>query len=1267
MAYQGYIDERHLDYWVRISPEAERIVPELIARLVGVSDLNPIEKRFPCDVGQPGPDGNLNSETGFDPYFPKGKSLWEIGTGGAASKKATSDYNDLTRDTPEDERRESTFIFVTPLSGRKDWPHTWKGKANWLSVRRRKNEWKDVRVIDGTILIEWLHQFPAVEKWLANKMGIPVQDIETVEERWEELRTIGDPPPLIPQVFLANRDSACQKLKELLSGVITQLRLETRYPRQAADFVAAYVAAMEAGTRIDTLGRCLIISSIEAWNAVSTLSREHVLIANFDIDSDDSTGVRLIQKACRTGGHLVIYEVRPGGPQYPNQVSIPNPKIHQLQEALEEATYKPERARMVAYKSDGNLGSLLKNLQNLSLLPEWSQGTDASELTIAEFLGLWNDRSKADNSVAEKLSGKPYGEWIAKIREIAFRPGTPLMHREGAWKVVSRYEGWYALGSRVYDEFLDTFRSIAVDVLKERDPQFELPVNERYRASVTGKVLSHSRLLRKGIAETLALLGSHPEALKSCSLGKAEITARLAVREILNGADWLLWASLNRELPLLAEAAPNEFLEAVEAALDSEISPFEGVFAQEGDGITGGNYTTGLLWALETLAWDSNYLTRVLIILGDLAQKDPGGKWANRPANSLTTILLPWYPQTCAPVPKRQAAVDNLLMEVPDVAWKLLLTLMPSMHQVSSGSYKPCWREIIPDDWSGKVTNGEYWEQINAYTELAISAAKQDSKKLIEIVSRLDDILPVAQKKLLDFLCSDTIALLPQEQRLPIWTALVALVARHRKFEKAEWAMKPEVVNEIAEVADRIAPDAPFFRYQRMFSERDYDLLEDEGADYSQQIRKLEILRQNLIEEIFSNGGIQVVLNFAKTVESSWRVGIAFGAVAPNGVETEIYPDLLESESKALSQFAGGFTWGRFRKIGWQWVDSSEISRWKPSEIAQFLCYLPFSIGTWERAAKLLGVNEPLYWAKTNANPYEAEQGIEIAIDKLLDYSRPHEAARCLESLLLVDKSIDTLQAVRVLKALLIQSPESARKIDSYSITKIIKALQEDVKTNSEDLFQIEWAYLPLLEHSDAEPITLEQRLIDNPGFFCEVIRVAFKSKKEVAEDITEERQKVASNAYRLLRTWNKPPGTQKDGSFNEDALNSWLISVKKACEESGHLEIAMTMVGHVLIHTPPDPDGLWIHHAAAAALNAKDANDMRDGFRTELFNSRGVHSWTAGKEERQLAQKYRSWAEAAETRGYVRLASTLHNLAESYVRDAERESVRDPYDEWSH
>ena len=239
--------------------------------------------------------------------------------------------------------------------------------------------------------------------------------------------------------------------------------------------------------------------------------------------------------------------------------------------------------------------------------------------------------------------------------------------------------------------------------------------------------------------------------------------------------------------------------------------------------------------------------------------------------------------------------------------------------------------------------------------------------------------------------------------------------------------------------------------------------------------------------------------------------------------------------------------------------------------------------------------------------------------------------------------------------------------MDEYDITRLIKALQNDPATNPDDLLQIEWAYLPLLDHRQgAYPKLLEEQLAGDPPFFCEVIRAVFRSKtdKPPAEGSTERQKKMARHAYQLLHRWTIPPGTQKDGSFDGEVFDTWLGCVKAECAASGHLKIAMTMVGHVLIHTPKDPSGLWIHRSVAVALNAKDAKDMRDGFTMALFNSRGVHGFTAGREEQQLAENYKKQADEVETHGYHRLANSLRELSSGYERDADREATRDPFED---
>ena len=175
-----------------------------------------------------------------------------------------------------------------------------------------------------------------------------------------------------------------------------------------------------------------------------------------------------------------------------------------------------------------------------------------------------------------------------------------------------------------------------------------------------------------------------------------------------------------------------------------------------------------------------------------------------------------------------------------------------------------------------------------------------------------------------------------------------------------------------------------------------------------------------------------------------------------------------------------------------------------------------------------------------------------------------------------------------------------------------------------------------------------------------------FRSKKEdgQAKEQTEQQKNIASNAYRLLHNWRTPPGSQKDGTYNGEAMIVWLENVKEICRESGHLDVGLSMVGQVFIHVPSDPDGFWIHHSAAKVLNAKENKKIRDGYLTARINSRGAYFLYSRRRRKKACGKYRERAEDAEAHGYYRIASTMRELSAIYERDAEREASRDLYDE---
>lgn len=897
---------------------------------------------------------------------------------------------------------------------------------------------------------------------------------------------------------------------------------------------------------------------------------------------------------------------------------------------------------------------------------DWFNFNEASTLALINLIGMWEENNETDMRILNSLLEKDHPNWLLQAREMLLQNESPLSLSNGVWKTKNRTDLWSILSPRIFDQNLNHLKGLIISVLSEPDPSFELPSEERFAAGVYGKKLTYSSYIRNGLAQSLALLGIRGEDLINCSEGLPETVTIHAIRGIFEGADWKLWGSLNKLLPVLAEAAPEEFLFTVEQALHSEYCPFVELFSQEGSGVTGGNYLTGLLWALESLAWEEQYLVRVCVILGELASLDPGGTWSNRPANSLTTILLPWLPQTVAPIQKRKVAVKTLTKELPKVAWKLLISLLPNQKQTSMGSHKPLWRDSIPEQWREETSQSEYWEQVEFYSDLAISLASKNTILLNQLIDHIDELPRTSFNLLLEILASEKVIEQPEEERFFIWNKLMNLISKHRSFSEAEWALDDELIKLLEKVTTNMIPKNPILLHQRLFGEYDPDLYDD-LENWEENSKQLEVKRQQAIIQILELTDIYGVIEFSYKVQSPYYVGISLGAVASENNDEILLSNYLESEEEKHISLMRGYIWSRYASNGWSWVDHLYKANWSVEKINQFLCYLPFSNETWDRAAKWLMENEYEYWTKTDVNPHQKECDLTFAINKLIEYGRPFAAIYCLNVVQHRKNNLNIKQCLLALKAGL-SSSEPSYVIKPSMIVGLIKILHQSPEIKFEDLFHIEWGYLPLLNQggNKVAPTLLEYHISEDPEFFCELIRKIYRSKKSGSLiESNEESQSTASNAWKLLHGWRIPPGSHKNGDFDDGFFLKWLQRVKEICSDSGHLEVALINVGHVLVHSPPDAGGLWINESVATALNDKDADPIRRGFRSGILNSRGAH-WVdpTAKPELKLSDEYLRKAEDTENAGFQRFAVTLKDIAEFYAREAKRIIDREKHED---
>ena len=69
---------------------------------------------------------------------------------------------------------------------------------------------------------------------------------------------------------------------------------------------------------------------------------------------------------------------------------------------------------------------------------------------------------------------------------------------------------------------------------------------------------------------------------------------------------------------------------------------------------------------------------------------------------------------------------------------------------------------------------------------MAITAAKSSREKLAELIDHMENLPAPAHEQLLTHLGSDAMITIPKPDRLGLWTELVDLVTKHRKFANTE-------------------------------------------------------------------------------------------------------------------------------------------------------------------------------------------------------------------------------------------------------------------------------------------------------------------------------------------------------------------------------------------------------------------------------------------------------------------------------------------------
>ena len=1243
------ITAREIHAWAESNIKARHLLPVLLRKLIHSTGHELRQVDFPGydNAERSGWDGMVEANA-VSPWIPEGKSCWEFGTSKIPHKKAEDDYASRLASVAKGERAECTFVFVTPRN--------WPGKTEWVKSKRTTGNWKSVRALDASDLEQWLERSIPAQLWLAEQLDKPADGCATLDQCWQDWENASD-PKMVPSIFETSVSAHRKTFTRWLNN-------PSKRP-----FVVAGDSTEEALAFLACLFQDDIVES--KWGDLATVFKSAKTLQMLTATSSRFIPIVYTEEVERELAnvyrrfHCIIVRPRNAIDSKPD-IALDPLTYETFKRALAEMGIKGDTAVRYARVSGCSPTILRRQLSKIPAImtPKWAGDADiARNLIPMTLVGAWHTKSGGDREVLSFLSGKPYLEIEKSLASLLRFNDCPVWSVGQYRGVASKIDALFAIKWQVIEKDLRNFFWLAQYVLSESDPALDLPEDQRWAAPVYGKVREHSAALRKGICETLVLLSIHGNNLFEERLGiDVDNLVSAQIRGLLTPLTLDKLRSQGNDLPNYAEAAPDEFLNLLEVDLQQSQPVVTGLLNPTESGPFASPERTGLLWALEYLAWKN--LRRVSLILAQLSRTVIDDNWVNKPISSLQAIYRSWMPQTAASLEQRMKALQMLTNEFPDIGWQICIEQLTSGMRSGDYSYRPHWR----NDASGAgepVTYEEMDEFERKALNLVLAWPKHDQNTLGDLVERLHAISENDHVRIWDLI--DAWADLEIDE-----SAKAELRERIRRFaftRRGRLRGLNDTTKERAPILyEELEPRDPVIRHSWLFFEHwvaaSYDEIEDDNFGYSKHEERTQTLRTSAMQEIWAQRGFDGVTALLSRSNAPATVGQFLAlSIADASLQTDFLRQCLSVTDDLARKFdfcMHGFLSALQDKVRGA-ILSAVAEAMDTDRILRLLRQAPFGQDTWRLLDQYGGEIRTRYWQDVTPYCYRhSEAELNEIIDRLLEANRPRAAFYVVH---LDWRQIETARLKRLLLAVAtvdVEPPDGYR-FDPHSISAALDSLDGRTGVSSEEMAQLEFMYIKALDHSEHGIPNLERQIAESPKIFVQALALAYK-RNDDGQDPTEwriedqeRRKELSVGAYHLLRRIERIPGTDQDSKINADVLLAWVIEVRRLCTECARAEIGDQKIGELLSKAPFEKDSEWPCLPVCEVMERTSSQQIGRGFNIGVYNGRGAHfREDGGGQERKLAAQYRSWAKLRAF-DYPYVSKVLEDIAAGYDQEAQR------------
>ncbi len=1266
------IKANDIEAWASKNIEARSRLAVLLRTLVHSTGRGLSKVDFPGndDAQRKGCDGVVEANEGA-PWVPAGKSIWEFSTDQDVKRKANKDFDKSVLAIEAVDQAGITFVFVSP--------RRWAGKEAWIKEKKGLSVWKEVVAYDAIDLEQWLEQSLSGQAWFANETNSAAQNVRSLDKCWTDWANAAD-PPLSGALFR----SAVNAGKRIIP---------TRFAKPSEGSIVIAADSHDEGLAFlaQLLGgdeelrafrdRVLVFDKPGVFPGLATAVQTFIAVAySREVEREFAPHAKTM--------HTIVIYPRNAAPTTPDVILEPASN-DSFSAALEEMGKSRDEITRLGSDTGRSLTVLRRQLSTLHGLqvPQWAADHQlAAKLVPFLLVGAWDSTNDADKSALSELAaGRSYEDLEKDCQSLTLLDDAPVWSIGLFRGVVSKIDLLHAIAGVVTPDDLKRFFAIARRVLGEDDPALDLEEGERWAASMHGKTRQFSGAFREGISETLVLLAVQGPQLFKARLGvDTEMEAARVVRELL--PEPLTTRALeanDRDLPLYAEAAPDEFLSILERDLKSDAPASMGLMRPVNNSdFFSSPSRTGLLWALEELAWNPDTLTRTALILARLANVEINDNWVNKPINSLESVFRAWMPQTAASHEQRVAVVKKLARDFPAVAWKICIDQFGNNHQIGHHSHKPRWRA----DGFGYGEPLPNWGPIHAFqremVELALAWKKHSLGTLSDLVERMPYLSTEHQVQVWA-LVEDwgTGAAGDDEKgklREKIRTSTLsrrAAIRRRKKGVDIALVTAAKAAYQALEPAGLV--DKHLWLFKDHWVDESADEIEDiEKLDYRERDERIRRLRISAMQEVYQLAGPEGLLKLASRGGASWVVGvlvpdaieefsdlerllkIAFAALLSDAYEATPYSNVVSGALHAIDDEG--------RRMPLIETLSSGLSQ---IHAARLLMLAPFSKSTWSLVDKLGQKGQQEYWSEVRPNLFRgAAEEKQEGVERLLNAGRPRAAFRGVE-IELEDISVEVLYRLMTVMAKDGNDNPGEYQLDSYHIEEAFKHLHKSSKFTLDQMASLEFAYMEALrkpwDQKNGYGIpNLERYVETNPDLYVQAIAWTYRrgDGKTDPEQFRVEPDRVkamAKRGYRLLEAIHRIPGHDGRDNLDSELLAKWISAVRRMSAELDRADVADVSIGGLLANAPIGEDGVWPCEPVRDVMEELQLEQVMRGAHTGVYNSRGVH-WRGegGSQERELADKYRGWARMLRVSHPFVASNLLMGLAKTYENEASREDT---------